>query len=101
MTSTTDTFATQPHGGNGTDRNRWIRLLGLWVVGAALISVTVTFLVLTGLTPIAPTLRVVHIALIINGALVAVLDVDSEQPAAFDDRDARGLQAVVAAMMAA
>lgn len=36
-----------------------------------------------------------------DGALVAVLDVDSEQPAAFDDRDARGLQAVVAAMMAA
>ena len=33
------------------------------------------------------------------GALVAVLDVDSEQPAAFDDRDARGLEAFVAAMM--
>lgn len=33
------------------------------------------------------------------GELVAVLDVDSEQPAAFDERDARGLEAFVAAMM--
>lgn len=33
------------------------------------------------------------------GALVAVLDVDSEQPAAFDQRDARGLESFVAAMM--
>ncbi len=33
------------------------------------------------------------------GELVAVLDVDSDQPAAFDDRDARGLEAFVVAMM--
>lgn len=35
----------------------------------------------------------------VDGALVAVLDVDSDQPAAFDQRDARGLEAFVAAMM--
>lgn len=35
-----------------------------------------------------------------DGALVAVLDVDSDQPAAFDERDARGLEAVIAAMLA-
>ena len=71
--TTTDTLLTHPLGGNGSDRNRWVRMLGLWVVGAALISVTVTFLVLTGLTPIAPTTRVVQLALIINGALVVIM----------------------------
>lgn len=72
MTSN-DIFITQPIGGNGSDRNRWVRILGLWIVGLALLSVTVTFLVLTGLTPIAPTKRVVHVALMINGALITIL----------------------------
>jgi GAF domain-containing protein len=35
----------------------------------------------------------------VDGVLIAVLDVDSDQPAAFDERDARGLEAFVAAMM--
>jgi GAF domain-containing protein len=35
-----------------------------------------------------------------TGALIAVLDVDSARPAAFDDIDARGLEAIVAGLFA-
>ena len=36
-----------------------------------------------------------------DGRLVGVLDLDSPRPARFDDEDARGLEAVVAAFVAA
>ena len=42
-------------------------------VGRGRISVTVTVMGLAGLQPVERTVRVVHVALIINGALIAVL----------------------------
>ncbi|MEW5421863.1 ATP-binding protein [Amorphus sp. 3PC139-8] len=56
-----------------SDRRPWIRTASMWTVGAALVSVTATFLVLTGLTPIAPDGQVVEIALVINALLVGIL----------------------------
>ncbi|SHM68206.1 sensor histidine kinase NtrY-like [Roseibium suaedae] len=49
------------------------RRIGLAIMVVALISIGVTFFVLTGLTPIAPTEGVVWIALGINGALASCL----------------------------
>jgi two-component system nitrogen regulation sensor histidine kinase NtrY len=57
----------------GRDRLRLLRRVGLVATILALISVTVTFLVLTGLTPVAPTTDIITAALAINGVLVAVL----------------------------
>lgn len=54
-------------------RNRVIRKLGLVFVIAALISITVTFFVLMGVTPIAPDGMATTVAMIINGILVAGL----------------------------
>jgi len=59
--------------GGGHDRLRLLRRVGLVTTVLALASVTVTFLVLTGLTPMAPTPDVVTAALAINGVIVAVL----------------------------
>ena len=50
-----------------------VRSVGVIVVPAALIAVAATFLILTGLTPIAPTTRVIAMALAVNGILVATL----------------------------
>jgi len=49
------------------------RLLGPLAVAIALLSALVTFLVLTGLTPIVPTNEVVRTMLAINGCAVIVL----------------------------
>ncbi|MBA4613182.1 PAS domain-containing sensor histidine kinase [Stappia taiwanensis] len=54
-------------------RNRRIRKLGLVFVIAALISITATFFVLMGVTPIAPDGMATTVAMIINGILVAGL----------------------------
>ncbi|MEM7694415.1 MAG: PAS domain-containing sensor histidine kinase [Pseudomonadota bacterium] len=50
-----------------------VRSLGVVVISLALIAVTATFLILTGLTPIEPTQQVVLVALAINAALVGTL----------------------------
>jgi len=50
-----------------------VRSLGIVIITLALIAVTATFLILTGLTPIEPTHEVVTIALLINAVLVATL----------------------------
>ena len=50
-----------------------IRSLGIVVVPLALVAVTATFMILTGITPIAPRRDVIAGALVINGVLVAVL----------------------------
>jgi two-component system nitrogen regulation sensor histidine kinase NtrY len=50
-----------------------VRTLGIVVIGLALIAVTATFLILTGLTPIEPTSGVIMAALAVNGVLVATL----------------------------
>ena len=59
--------------GGGPDRLRLLRRIGLVATILALVSVTVTFLVLTGLTPLSPTPEIVSSALAINGVIVAVL----------------------------
>ncbi|PTW60252.1 two-component system nitrogen regulation sensor histidine kinase NtrY [Breoghania corrubedonensis] len=53
--------------------NRMIRSYGLIFMVLSLISIGVTFAVLTGLTPIRPTGQVVWIALATNGVLVSGL----------------------------
>ncbi|MBJ3774723.1 sensor histidine kinase NtrY-like [Acuticoccus mangrovi] len=50
-----------------------VRGLGIVVIPLALVSVAATFLILTGLTPIEPTSRVITIALVINAILVLAL----------------------------
>src|SRR6267142_2618574 len=49
------------------------RLLAPFAVGLALLSAFLTFVVLTGLTPIEPTREVVVSFLLINGAIILVL----------------------------
>ncbi|MBI5131879.1 MAG: PAS domain-containing sensor histidine kinase [Rhodopseudomonas palustris] len=51
----------------------WRRLLAPIAVGVALFSAFLTFVVLTGLTPIAPTRDVVVTFLLINGATILLL----------------------------
>ncbi len=51
--------------------------VGLWTVGLSLLSALVTFLILTGLTPIVPSNGVVLVALFLNviliGAVIAII----------------------------
>ncbi|MBV9556847.1 MAG: PAS domain-containing sensor histidine kinase [Pseudolabrys sp.] len=54
-------------------RRSLVRLLGPWAVGGALLSALVTFLVLAGLTPIAPTHPVVVSLLLVNAFTGLVL----------------------------
>lgn len=54
-------------------RGRAGRRVGLAVMLAALLAISVTFAVLTGLTPIAPTPEVVWVAMMVNGGLGAAL----------------------------
>ncbi|MXN66956.1 HAMP domain-containing protein [Stappia sp. GBMRC 2046] len=66
------------HGKGGIDgeqpsRAGGFRKAGFALVVLALISIAVTFFVLTGLTPIQPTSQVVTIAMAINMVLVAIL----------------------------
>src|SRR5258707_5934913 len=49
------------------------RLLAPFAVGLALLSAFLTFVVLTGLTPIEPTREVVYSFLLINGATILLL----------------------------
>src|ERR1700680_5233304 len=49
------------------------RFMGPVAVGLALLSAVVTFLVLTGLTPVVPTHDVVVGVLLANGAMMLVL----------------------------
>ncbi|MEM8664500.1 MAG: HAMP domain-containing protein, partial [Pseudomonadota bacterium] len=50
-----------------------VRSLGAVIITLALVAVTATFLILTGLTPLEPTWRVITVALVINGLLVGTL----------------------------
>ena len=59
--------------GHRFDRRRGVRTVGLIAVVVSLISIGVTFLVLTGSTSITPTKTVVRWALAINAALAIVL----------------------------
>ena len=52
---------------------RLIRAAGYVAVALALASVSLTFFILMGLTPIAPTPTVVYTAMLVNGALVGFL----------------------------
>ncbi|MCH9807353.1 MAG: PAS domain-containing sensor histidine kinase [Alphaproteobacteria bacterium] len=47
--------------------------IGLWTVGLSLLSALVTFLILTGLTPIVPTNSVVLSALFVNVVLIVAV----------------------------
>ncbi|WP_245165043.1 PAS domain-containing sensor histidine kinase [Stappia sp. 28M-7] len=50
-----------------------VRRIGLVLVIVSLISITLTFFVLMGVTPIAPDGPVAQVAMVINGVLVAIL----------------------------
>ena len=50
-----------------------MRRIGLVLVIVSLISITLTFFVLMGVTPIAPDGPVAQVAMVINGVLVAIL----------------------------
>ncbi|WP_428700498.1 ATP-binding protein [Stappia sp.] len=66
----TSSFSSQPdHGGRGLR----VRRIGLVLVIISLISITLTFFVLMGVTPIAPDGPVAQVAMVINGVLVAIL----------------------------
>jgi len=58
---------------NGAGRDWLGRRLGLAIMVVSLLSIGVTFVVLTGLTPIAPTSDVVWIAMAVNGVLASCL----------------------------
>jgi two-component system nitrogen regulation sensor histidine kinase NtrY len=64
---------TEPLGYSGLRRHRLGRILGPLTVAAALLSALATFLVLAGLTPIAPTHEIVVTLLATNAATVAAL----------------------------
>src|SRR5262245_64024821 len=51
----------------------WVRLLGFFAVALAVLSALVTFVVLAGLTPIAPTHEVVVTLLAVNVVTVVLL----------------------------
>jgi two-component system nitrogen regulation sensor histidine kinase NtrY len=72
--STADTSA--PSFDPGIDKSRgtsFRRLIGPFAVALALLSACLTFVVLTGLTPIVPTHRVVITFLLINAATILLL----------------------------
>lgn len=52
---------------------RFMRRVGLAIMIVALVSIAVTFAILMGLTPIAPTQEVVWIAMLVNGILATCL----------------------------
>lgn len=52
---------------------RLMRRVGLAIMIVALVSIAVTFAILMGLTPIAPTQEVVWIAMLVNGILASCL----------------------------
>ena len=56
-----------------SERRRLVRRVGLFTVVLALITVSISFLVLTGLAPITPTKSVIRTAMVINTILVAIL----------------------------
>ncbi len=64
---------TAGEGGQRSDFRRGVRTLGMLTVVVSLISVAVTFLVLTGSTTVTPTKIVVRWALAINGIIALVL----------------------------
>lgn len=55
------------------ERNSWSRFFGFATVFTLLISGTITFVVLFGLTPIEPNDRIVRAALIVNSILAIIL----------------------------
>jgi two-component system nitrogen regulation sensor histidine kinase NtrY len=69
-----DTSATSfnPSFAESKGRSLW-RFLAPFAVGLALLSAFLTFVVLTGLTPIAPTSQVVLCFILINAAIILVL----------------------------
>jgi two-component system nitrogen regulation sensor histidine kinase NtrY len=71
MAGATDVTTSDAHGGASAPRGSW-RLAGSLAVAFALLSATVTFAVLAGLTPIAPTHQVVVTVLAID-AFAALL----------------------------
>src|SRR3954468_4611420 len=71
MAGATDVTTSNAHGGASAPRGSW-RLAGSLAVAFALLSATVTFAVLAGLTPIAPTHQVVVTVLAID-AFAALL----------------------------
>src|SRR4051812_13189163 len=71
MAGATDVTTSDAHGGASAPRGSW-RLAGSLAVAFALLSATVTFAILAGLTPIAPTHQVVVTVLAID-AFAALL----------------------------
>ena len=55
------------------DRTRWMRRFGMVLTVIALITVMVSFAILTGMTRVVPTVSTVWLTLTVNGALMAML----------------------------
>jgi two-component system, NtrC family, nitrogen regulation sensor histidine kinase NtrY len=76
MTNVAEAATTEPVTAAGPPSLAWFgRALGLTAVALALLSALVTFVVLAGLTPIAPTHEVVVTLLLANAATVLLLTV--------------------------
>jgi two-component system nitrogen regulation sensor histidine kinase NtrY len=68
-----ESLATRPPGRRTFELSRLVRAAGFVAVALALSVAGVTFFILMGLTPVAPTPDVVITAMVVNGALVAFL----------------------------
>jgi len=72
MSADTSATSFDPSFAESKGRSLW-RFLAPFAVGLALLSAFLTFVVLTGLTPIAPTSQVVLCFILINAAIILVL----------------------------
>ena len=72
MSVNTSATSFDPSFAESKGRSLW-RFLAPFAVGLALLSAFLTFVVLTGLTPIAPTSQVVLCFILINAAIILVL----------------------------
>ncbi|SKA33865.1 sensor histidine kinase NtrY-like [Consotaella salsifontis] len=70
---TSESYPASTEGPFLMERRRFMFVPGIVTVAGALITGAVSFVVLMGLTPIAPTDRVVQIATVVNGAFVLAL----------------------------
>ncbi|MGD9739986.1 MAG: ATP-binding protein [Bauldia sp.] len=52
---------------------RWVRIAGYFAAFLAIIAASITFFVFLGLTSIEPTPQIITWALVVNGALIAIL----------------------------
>ena len=69
----TETIGQEPIRKKSRSTTRTVRLIGLCFMVLSIISISVTYIVLTGLSSIEPTAEIIELCLIINSALIAGL----------------------------